>query len=538
MIKRQGKNRIIWRLGKMAAAGIGVLTALALAGKAAAQTADPLLNALIKKGILSEDEAKTIKAEADASQTNNIPPEASWNKWTIHNPIKNVELFGDIRLRYEGRHADGPGPDAARVELERSRYALRLGLRGEALDDFYYGIRLETASNPRSPWVTFGQTTSGTGPFSKSAGTINLGQIYLGWRPEEWVDITVGKMPNPLYTTSMVWDPDINPEGAAEHLKYKVGEADLFVNFSQFLYEDLNPSYASGGLGFNNLVGQTTDEIFQIGWQAGMNYHITTNTSAKIAGTLYQYIGLKPSTLASGSSTAPYFGDNFVGEGAYAGAQSFAPINGASGSGPVVVIPGYQSTGFANNQVGLNHLLVVDVPFEINFKISKLQAKIFGDGAYNLEGKQRAQDAATGYAAYLASGPTPAGITPFKAQTQEVKAYQIGFALSNDRDIGLLNGSVLRRHAWEVRAFWQHIEQYALDPNLLDSDFFEGRGNLQGFFTAAAYAFSDNMMATVRYGHANRINDAIGTGGSNQDIPSINPVQEYDIFQADLTFKF
>jgi hypothetical protein len=535
MMIRCGKNKFIWRLKKLAAVGAGMLASLALAGKVGAQTADPLLNALIKKGILSEDEAKNIKAEAEASQSNNVPPEAGWNKWTIRDAIKNVELFGDIRLRYEGRHADGPGPDAVRVQLERARYALRLGLRGEALDDFYYGIRLETASNPRSPWVTFGQSTSGTGPFSKSAGTINLGQIYIGWRPEEWVDITVGKMPNPMYTTSMVWDPDLNPEGAAEHLKYTVGEADLFVNLGQFLYGDFNPSYSSGGLGFNGLIGQTSDEIFQIAWQTGMNYHITTNISAKVAASLYQYIGLKQSTAASGAATAPFFGDNFVGEGAFTGAGS---VNGASGTGISGILPGFQSSGFPNNQVGLNHLMVVDVPFEFNFKISKLHARIFGDGAYNLQGKQRAQDAAAGYAAYLANSPTPPTITAFKAQTDEVKAYQIGFALSNDRDIGLLNGSVLRKNAWEVRAFWQHVEQYALDPNLLDSDFFEGRANLQGFFTAGAYAFSDNVMGTIRYGHANRINNAIGTGGSNQDIPQVNPIQEYDIFQADLTFKF
>ena len=69
-------------------------------------------------------------------------------------------------------------------------------------------------------------------------------------------------MPNPLYTSSMVWSSAINPEGLAEHLNYTVGEADFFANFGQFLYQDENPTTASQGLygsGYNagQLFGQT-----------------------------------------------------------------------------------------------------------------------------------------------------------------------------------------------------------------------------------------------------------------------------------------
>ena len=70
-------------------------------------------------------------------------------------------------------------------------------------------------------------------------------------------------------------------------------------------------------------------------------------------------------------------------------------------------------------------------------------------------------------------------------------------------------------------------EQYALDPNLLDSDFFEGRGNLQGIYTAFAWGLTDNIIATVRGGYASRIDNKLGTGGSNQDIPQVNPISRY-----------
>jgi len=74
--------------------------------------------------------------------------------------------------------------------------------------------------------------------------------------------------------------------------------------------------------------------------------------------------------------------------------------------------------------------------------------------------------------------------------------------------------------------------------NLIDSDFFEGRANLEGFYTSFAYSFTDGIIGTVRCGHADQINKSLGTGGSNLDIPQINPIKNYNIVQGDLTWRF
>jgi hypothetical protein len=502
-------------------------------------TDDPILDLFVQKGFVTQQEAEKVKAEAEAMRTNEMQmPQMPESKWKISKGLKDIELFGDIRLRYEDRSAADPGGNS--IDLQRWRYAVRLGLRGEVFDDFYYGMRIDTAANPRSSWISFGSSSSGTpyqGPFGKSTAGINIGQAYLGWRPEEWVDVTLGKMPNPLYTTPMVWDGDINPEGAAERFNYTVGEADFFATFGQFIYEDLNPNSVSGGLGINGLTGQDTDNIFQLAWQAGLKYHFTANTSAKIAATIYQYIGLQRSSVTSGTGLSPYFGDPYVGEGA----ALLIPGNSAgySGYGTSSTLPGYGSLGFPINQVGLDHLLVLELPFEFDFKISKLDAQMFGDFAYNLEGAQRAEDAAAAYTYYLSQGlNSTVKSSPFSPQRDDVKAYQIGIAVASSGSLGLTSGSNLRKHAWELKTYWQHIEQYALDPNILDSDIFEGRENLEGVYVALAYGITDNFIGTVRYGHANRINDKLGTGGSNQDVPYVNPINSFDLFQVDLTFKF
>src|SRR3984957_20470189 len=501
------------------------------------ETSDTLLDIMIKKGLITEAEAKSIREEAKASHSNyqGSVPTSQW-KW--NNAITNIELFGDIRFRYEYRQADTPAFE--RIGLERERYALRIGLRGQAYDDFYYGLRLETAANPRSPWVTFGTTTTSStgqylGPYGKGNAGINVGQIYLGWKQDDWLDLTVGKMPNPLYTTSMLWDTDISPEGASEGFKYTIGQADFFANFAHFLYADFNPNYASGGLGFNGLVGQSGNQAFQLAWQGGLIYHITTNLSVKAAGTLYNYIGL--AGMGDGSpGNAPFFNGPYIGEGAYVGPGG-GIVNGSAGAGVSSALPSIPSAGYPLNQVGLNHLLVIDIPFHIDYKLPRLDTRLSGGVAYNLQGRERAEDAAAGYAFYLANTPGST-ITGFAPQKGDTHAYQVGFAVGSPDSLGLVYGTTSRRHGWEFRAFWQRVEQYALDPNIMDSDFFEGRANLQGIYTAVAFGLSANVTATARYGHPDRLNKSLGTGGSNQDIPQVNPIEHYDILQLDLTMRF
>ena len=136
------------------------------------------------------------------------------------------------------------------------------------MDDFFFGLRLETSASARSTNVTFGDDA---GPFGKTSDAINVGQLYVGYRGIRDVTLTAGRMPNPFVTTSMVWDGDINPEGLAQQYKHtfnltfgggsaaaadysKDGKGaapaisepykmsiEVFANFGQFVYDDSNP---------------------------------------------------------------------------------------------------------------------------------------------------------------------------------------------------------------------------------------------------------------------------------------------------------
>jgi hypothetical protein len=492
---------------------------------------DALLDLMIQKGMITQEEAGKVQTEADANRTNELKHAMSsmGSKWDINKAVKKLELYGDIRVRYEYREASTPLD--ARMELDRFRYALRLGLRGDLFDDVYFGLRLETSTNPRSPWVTFGGASPG--PFGKSNAGIDVGQAYLGWRPGGWLDLTLGRMPNPLYTTPMVWDPDLNPEGFAERFKYTVGNADLFATFGQFIYQDNGPSYASSSLmpylypPGSPRQQTSTDTSILLAWQGGFNYRFTEKISVKAAATLYNYIGLATNQIMANYSGG--VGDTFIGEGSYGGTNSMTPVNGLT-----------SENGVAYNQVGVNNLMVVEVPAEVNFKIGKVNARVFGDYAFNLDGADRARAAVKALAAQnkLQQPPGSPPLLTYGPQLNDVAAYQVGFAFGNGDKLGLATGAVSKKNTWELRTYWQHIGQYALDPNLLDSDVFEGRGNLQGVVVALAYSFTDNLIATVRYANASRINDKLGTGGSNLDLPQINPIQHYNLLQFDVTLRF
>src|SRR5580698_9936890 len=151
---------------KLAGMVAGAAVSLTLAATATAQvSADAILDKLVAKGILTQEEAEQLKKESltnTPAANNNY--EAS--KFKMSKVFKDAELFGDLRFRFESRSAK-LGPEAGGIydAENRWRYALRIGVRGDLVDDFYYGLRLETSPNERSPWNTFGNAGGGQAPY-------------------------------------------------------------------------------------------------------------------------------------------------------------------------------------------------------------------------------------------------------------------------------------------------------------------------------------------------------------------------------------
>ncbi|MEO6970604.1 MAG: putative porin, partial [Chthoniobacterales bacterium] len=364
-----------------------------------AEDNDALLNLLVKKHIITEKDAAEVRSELKKTAMKETTtretamqeaPATSASKLKLSTPLTELELYGDARVRYEVRSGETARPDPINApgdtyQRNRARYRLRIGLRGTLVDDWFFGIRLETSTNPRSTNITFGDDTStGPGPFAKNSDGLGVGQAYLGYKGIKGLTLTAGKMANPFVTTSMVWDPDINPEGLAEQYKHTIklaggggvaaatttdkdGKAvvpqkteagptlDLFANFGQFVYDDTNPENPIGP----SPNGVPKTDAYLLGWQVGARYNWDKNMYLQVAPTVYNYTG-----------TGDTFYTHFVGD------PAFRVVNPATNV-VTTVVP---------NQTGVNSLLVIEIPAEFGFKVGKLPARIFGDFAINADG--------------------------------------------------------------------------------------------------------------------------------------------------------
>ncbi len=142
--------------------------------------------------------------------------------------VDRINLSGDLRIRYDSTQKD-PDPDR-----HRFRFRLRFGSDIE-IDDFMVGIRLASGT---------GEQVSTNQSFDSlfSQKEIWIDRAYLQWKGLSWLRLTGGRMPNPfftLFTTGMVWDDDINPEGFAQNVSYKSGDnLTAFINLGQFILDE------------------------------------------------------------------------------------------------------------------------------------------------------------------------------------------------------------------------------------------------------------------------------------------------------------
>jgi hypothetical protein len=506
-----------------------------------AQSDGALLDALVKKGVLSDQEAEDIRADEEKDYASTAA-----SKINLSSSIKTITFYGDLRLRYEMRNATigvgdvvSGGGLAAHTDSQtrnRWRYRLRFGFKGDLYDNFSYGVRF--ATNPyydRSGNVTFGDSDS-AGPFGKSRSLIAVDQVWLAYKPTSEITLTGGQMPQPFYTTGMVWDDNLNPTGATEQYDKTFDNGlELFGTLGQLIY----------GTGADNAIGgaPTQSAIFMFGEQAGIKYKFDDDTAFKIAATMYEYSG---NSNGNPANVEALYGTNPLNEnGGYFGTGATLPNANSSPqyfNGPFV---GAASAPYSNVS-GINDLLVLETPFEFDFKEWGVPMRLFGDFAYNFEAGDRA-DAARGAINTLntlgvESGATPAG-TPATATQIGSPAYQgvlntgKGFLDQAAYQIGFEAGQLKKKGDWDTKLYWQSTGYYAVDPNLIDSDIFNAATNMQGVVVAASYNWTDGLTSTVRYAHGMPVNGRLATPNVNQDIQT-SDMKTYDLFQADLMWKF
>jgi len=184
---------------------------------------------------------------------------------------------GDIRLRYEGfdyynknNDAGSTGTASDRTR-NRFRVRLRFGLDKDTGDDWKVGFRIATGNQTDA--TSTNQTLGNSGYFTFKA--INVDRVYAIYEPSilknkgvlTGVKIGAGKFDNPFlrYSTGILWDTDVTPEGIYEQGNMRFVDTDN----DQLIFQT-----TAGQFILNENAGVDTDAAL-FGYQAALNWTTT-----------------------------------------------------------------------------------------------------------------------------------------------------------------------------------------------------------------------------------------------------------------------
>jgi len=224
---------------------------------------------LVEKGVLTKEDAGKVQDTVFA-------------KW-----INRIIFYGDLRIRDEQFFTDNNSDGSLNngVNQNRVRFRLRVGTDLK-IHDLTVGFRVVSGTGQQ---VSTNQTE--TALFTGKG--IYIDRAYMSWQGSStpWLKVTAGKMANPffvIYSSDVVWDDDVNPEGFAENLQGNPAEhVSLFLNAGQFVL---------------NEVGANNHDPWMIGEQAGVTVAATPEVKTTLATAFYESIN------ASGRDANPLGG--------------------------------------------------------------------------------------------------------------------------------------------------------------------------------------------------------------------------------------
>jgi hypothetical protein len=448
----------------------------AASDKLAATNSNALIDALVKKGVLTNDEAKGI--EADLQKQAQSTPGGFLQLGSSAD--KGLRIYGDARLRFQWNTAATAGPGNENHDQDRYRIRVRLGADYRFAENWKAGVRLETGSKSDSANTDFG------GFFSKDNSALSIGLAYLEYENNspslfnnsigDYVDFRAGKILQPYFSNDLLWYSEVNPEGFAEQIGWKdVGAEglDLTLRGGEFIISNVNEDSSW-------VTGQTpsSDQFLFIA-QAEAKYKFDKNVTLTVA----------PSYITETHGSA-YVTANQQDGGA------------AFDTGQLPQVNGYTYFG---------RIDVVTLPVEVNWKAFGLPNRVYGTWGYNLSANDRAKVYG------LADG----------AGNQ---FFNVGYQL----------GDTKKKGHWQVGAEYRFVEAASYDSFLTDSNFASNYLNQQGFILRASYAFTDNIWGAVSYFHSNSIDGNAtpvrGLTASSNTASSL--IKQVDLFQLDLNWKF
>ena len=555
--------------------------ALALASLAAAATA-PAQSAADFKAMeqqiqqLQAKVTKLQKEQADTTVNNGAPTASAYknpvedaaSKILLSSGVTQLKLYGDLRLRYQydQYHPEVSAPSLITDDRNRFRYRLRIGADVKLGDQFFAGVTLASGQNADSNSVTY---TEGYDNYA-----IYIDKAYAGWTPNDWFTLVVGKQANPLYTTDLVWDPDITPTAITE--TFDLSKAFLPDNTPLSLQLiGLQGIYQQGG---SFSVG--ADNAWQFAEQLRGTYHFGKNTSVTFAPGFMTYtsaslsglLNAQPFSKPNDALTAP---NGVQTQTTTTQTQTETIKYDATGKPSITLTPVNVTTQVTttdpatgatrnvttqteNNQVqktipfgGKGNTLkqntalanqtfvntktvgggtttvtsptgrtptaetrdiaLITAPGDVTFQLGGLKTKVYWDFSYNAESSERSSRE------YFLSNHS----------AQDDFAWLAGIQVGDNAKAG----------DWSVFANYRPVGLDAIHPNLNDSEFALSYLNVQGVKLGVAYNFTDSLVGAITYYGAWNLRGGI-TGGEATGGSQLANAKKVDVLEVDMNLKF
>lgn len=427
--------------------------------------------------------------------------------------LNHIQLYGDFRLREEATvlaHGNtAPGPNFTNGDLTRAadiatskgslgqgvpnfnteedsnrmRLRARLGVEATVSEDVSAALRFSTGNTTdrTSTNQTMGQS------FNKYA--VVFDQAYMSFHPLGPVaDFRGGRMPNPFFSTDLVWADDLGFEGVAVSGK-KVfdGTSEFFATAGYFPLSEFKPG--------------TSRSRSVVGLQAGAAMKMGNRGQLKFGLALYDYqnvAGEKESI--NDYSTRPDYASRYeYGAGFRQRGNTLFAVNAPAGTGGD---NGARVYGLASDFRVLNLTAVLDLPTLAGWPLT-----VTADAVTNISFDKTSI------------------------------ANRTGLSLTDGKEMGYLAKIALGDHAvrrkgeWNASLAYRYLGSDATLDAFTNSDFGLGGTNNQGFILGGNYGLYDNTVLSARWMSANQIDSYA---------PGSNPVTKFsvDTLQVDLAVRF
>jgi len=259
--------------------------------------------------------SETVKTEMREQIKQEVLAQARRERWgdpgTLPEWIERIRFEGDIRLRlqdelfdrtntaavfYQAQGAAGNpiyAPDLVNTTEDRTRLTLRarFGLLAKVGENVSAGVRIATGSltGPASTSQTLG---GGNNNFNRY--TVGLDRAYLRWQPTGWLQLDGGRMPNPFFSTDLLWADDLGFDGVAATVKPRLNDRVVgFATIGAFPLQELESSRRDRWL---------------TGVQVGAEWAVSEETRVKFGVAQYAFRAVEGVAEAAGSLGTTNYG--------------------------------------------------------------------------------------------------------------------------------------------------------------------------------------------------------------------------------------